>query len=231
MKIEREDLLEAITQSNSNSVVLPDNLPGIDIATGLQRIGDKKHLYKKLLIRFYESYGDSAQEIRAYLKQGEPELACQLSHTVKGISSNLSIDSVYQAAVALEVQLKSGDMDKAWTLMDLYENALDQVNKGLLELKREDEAVQSSQTATPEQPCDHAPDFSKIGSMLDKIDAFLKENNLEVERCLEALAAELQDAEAMGFIDELKNQIDLFDFDNARVTFQKLKTRLKAMEK
>lgn len=229
LKIDREDILEAISQSSSTEAILPEKLPGINVAVGLERIGDKKQLYKKLLIRFYESYGDSAEHIRTYLKQGEPEFARQLCHTVKGISSNLSIDAAYEAAVALEAQLKSGDIENAWKFMEQYEVALEQVNDGLQKLKQEDEAAQTDQSTAPEERSHGRPNDAQIKPWLDKLGVFLKENNLEVEGCLEALEKELQGTKALDLIDHLKKQIDLFDFDKARKTYQKLKTTLNTM--
>ncbi len=225
LKTDHEDIYQKITQSASNANILPENLPGIDIENGLQRMGENKVLYKNLLIRFYEYYGNSARRIRNYLEQGEAELARQLSHTIKGISGNLSIDQVYHSAIVLEAQLKSGDAEKAGPLMDQFETALKQVNEALQALKRKDDIEQTDQadkTVTCEKNVGCEKDFSKIQPWLDELGTFLKENNLEAERCLEALRKELHGTKALSAINELKNQIDFFDFSEARKTYKKL---------
>ncbi len=227
LKIDHQDILQKMTQSASIDDILPENLPGIDIECGLQRMGDNKVLYKKLLIRFYEHYGDSARRIRNYLDQGEFELARQLSHTVKGISGNLAINQVYHLAIALEAKLRSGDVEKAELLAEQFETALEQVTGGMLNLYREAQTAQPGKTEDCEKinvSCEI--DFSKITPWFDKLGAFLKENNLEAERCVEALGKELQGTEAASVTRELKNQIDLFDFDKARKTYEKLKNIL-----
>ncbi len=227
LKIDNQDIFQKMTQSALADDIIPENLPGIDIECGLQRMGDNKVLYKKLLVRFYEQYGDSARRIRNYLEQGEFEPARQLSHKVKGISGNLAIDKVYHSAIALEAKLRSGDVEKAEPLADQFEIALERVNEGLLNLYRKAQTDQPDKTeACENKNVSCKIDFSKIKPRFDQLGAFLKENNLEAERCVETLRKELQGTEAASVTLELKNQIDFFDFDKARKTYKKLKNIL-----
>jgi len=231
LKIDCQDISQDMTQSASAADIFPENLPGIDIQGGLQRMGDNRVLYRNLLVRFNEYYGDAARRIRNYLKEGETELARQLSHTIKGISGNLSINKVYHSAIALEAQLHSGDIEKAWPLMEQFETALEQVTEALHDLNLKDQndqkkANQTAKTETCEENSRCGNDFSKIQPWLDELSTCLKQNNLEAERCLESLGKELHGTEAASAIGELKNQIDLFDFNEARETHKKLLTIL-----
>ncbi|MDM8540240.1 Hpt domain-containing protein [Desulfococcaceae bacterium HSG9] len=224
LKTDHHDISQEMTQSVSADDILPEDLPGIDIKSALQRMGDNKVLYKKLLIRFYEQYGNSAQQIRNYLELSEFELARQLSHTVKGIAGNLAINKVYHSAMALETKLRNGDVEEAESLADKFETALEPVTEGLLNLYRKAQADdQLDKTGECEENVSCEIVFSKIKPLFDKLGVLLKENNLEAEQCLEALRKELQGTEAASIIRELKNQIDLFDFDEARKTYKKLK--------
>ena len=222
LKIDHQSISQKITQSASSADIFPENLPGIDIENGLQRMGGNKVLYKNLLVRFYEHYGDAAQRMRNYLEQGEFELARQLGHTIKGISGNLSIYKVYQSVMALEAQLRSGDVEKTGLLMDQFETDLKQVTGALHNLKQKD---QTDKTGVCEENVSYKIDFLKIKPCLDELGDFLKENNLEAERCLKDLRKELHGTEAAA-IRELKSQIDSFDFNEARKTFKKLKNIL-----
>jgi len=229
LKIDHQNISQKITQSASSVDILPENLPGIDIKNGLQRMGGNKVLYKSLLVRFYEQYGDAAQRMRNYLEQGKFELARQLGHTIKGISGNLSIYKVYRSVMVLEAQLRSGDVQKAGLLMDQFETALEEVTEMLRNLKSKDQTEQTDQTdktGVGEENVSCEIDFLKIKPSLDELGDFLKENNLEAERCLKALRKELHGTEATAAIRELKNQIDLFDFTEARKTYKKLKNIL-----
>jgi len=226
LKIDRQDISPNNPQSASTADMLPENLPGIDIQGGLQRMGDNKVLYRSLLIRFNEHYGDAARRIRNFLNEGETELARQLSHTIKGISGNLSINKVYQAAIALEAQLRDGDVKNAWPFMEQFETALEQVTEALQKLNRKDPQDQIAKTGNCEENSRCGKNFSEIKSRLDELGTCLKENNLEAEQFLEILRKELHGTEAVPVIDELKNQIDLFDFNEARETHKKLLTIL-----
>ena len=226
LKIDYRHIAQKMAQSASTDDIIPENLPGIDIAHGLQRMGDNEVLYKKLLVQFYEHYGDSARLISNYLEQGKSEQARQLSHTVKGISGNLAIHEVYRLAMALEMKLRSGDVEKAKPLAEQFETALEQVTEGLHNLYRKAQVDRTDTNVSCEENISCEIVFSKVKHQFDELGAFLQENNLESERCLEALRKELQGTEASSVIRELKNHIDLFDFDEARKTYEKLKNIL-----
>jgi len=227
LTIDYRHIAQKLIQSASTDDIIPENLPGIDIKSGLKRMGGNRVLYKKLLVQFYEHYRDSARLIRSYLEQGESEPARQLSHTLKGISGNLAIYEVYHSAIVLETKLRSGDVEKAKPLAIQFETALEKVTEGLRNLYQKAQIDQTDTTGICEENISCKIVFSKIKHRFDELGAFLKENNLESERCLEALVKELQGTEAVSVIRDLKNQIDLFNFDEARKTYEKLKDILK----
>ncbi len=87
---------------------LPSELPGIDLAAGLRRVGGNRAVYRRLLIQFCSAQADAVARIRRALAGNDRELAVREAHTVKGVAANLGITSVQLPAAALETSLKAG---------------------------------------------------------------------------------------------------------------------------
>ena len=78
----------------------------VDVDDALKRIGGNMDLYKRLLGRFVD--GNDMDAMEATIKSGNVEEAARLAHTLKGVSSNLSLTKVAAASIELESSLKSG---------------------------------------------------------------------------------------------------------------------------
>ena len=78
----------------------------IDVEDALKRIGGNMDLYKRLLGRFVE--GNDMATMEAAISSGNVEEAARLAHTIKGVSSNLSLVKVAAASIDLEHSLKEG---------------------------------------------------------------------------------------------------------------------------
>ena len=84
--------------------IIVDGEVYIDVDDAVKRVGGNLGLYKKLLVRFLESNDMSALETA--VGSGNVEEAARLAHTIKGVSSNLSLVKVASASVDLEHALK-----------------------------------------------------------------------------------------------------------------------------
>ncbi|MEJ2098629.1 MAG: response regulator [Desulfobacterales bacterium] len=92
--------------------VLPDSLPGFDLAEGLKRLRGNQQLYRKLLMDFGGKYTQVAAEIRQALDAGDLKQAHSLIHNLKGLAGNLAATELQASAVELE-KLVKGDQAKA----------------------------------------------------------------------------------------------------------------------
>ncbi|MEG0919491.1 MAG: hypothetical protein RSA49_02255 [Anaerovoracaceae bacterium] len=70
------------------------NSAGIDANEGLRRFGDKEELYVKYLRRFIED--ESFIKLKKAMDEEAYKDAMVYSHTLKGISGNLSINDFYK---------------------------------------------------------------------------------------------------------------------------------------
>ncbi|MBP1742329.1 MAG: domain S-box, partial [Deltaproteobacteria bacterium] len=103
-----EDRCGLVIPADKGEDILPSELPGISISSGLSRVGGNKELYAKLLCKFREGHESAVPEIKTALQSGDRETAGRLAHTVKGVSGNLGAESLYRAAAELEKAIKEG---------------------------------------------------------------------------------------------------------------------------
>ncbi len=75
----------------------------------MERLGGNTALLRKLLVKFRDSYRDTRVELVHMIREGRYEEAHRLVHTIKGVSGNLGIGTVYHTAVILDGHLKAGD--------------------------------------------------------------------------------------------------------------------------
>ena len=78
----------------------------IDVEGALKRIGGNMGLFKKLLGRFIE--GKNFDSLYNAVQGGDMEEAARLAHTLKGVSSNLSLNKVASLSADFEQYIKSG---------------------------------------------------------------------------------------------------------------------------
>ena len=78
----------------------------INVEEALRRIGGNYDLYKRLLGRFIA--GSNIEALESALLCGDMEESARLTHTLKGVSANLSLNGIRAASIALEQAIKDG---------------------------------------------------------------------------------------------------------------------------
>jgi two-component system sensor histidine kinase/response regulator len=90
----------------------PDgSLAGIDVATGLRRVGGNRALYDRLLGTFAQRWRDAGARIAEALAAQRIDDARRLAHTLKGTAATLGIDGISAQAADLETALRPSAAD------------------------------------------------------------------------------------------------------------------------
>jgi CheY-like chemotaxis protein/signal transduction histidine kinase len=89
-------------------IPLPD-LPGIDTAAALERLGGNADLYINLLQGFVQQQAASDKAISKALSANDHALAEREAHTVKGVAANLGMDTLLAISGELEAAIKAAD--------------------------------------------------------------------------------------------------------------------------
>lgn len=103
---------------------------GIDYEDGIRRCAGNEALYEKLMVMFAQdtNYDDA---LVAYQARNWDDLFSHM-HEIKGMSSNLSMSTVYEDAAEIVALLRAQDYDSISPVMDRlavsYAAALDAIN-------------------------------------------------------------------------------------------------------
>jgi len=212
----------SVSSSKSKKVddVLPTELPGISIASGLGRVAGNKQLYTKLLCKFKDGQENAVEQIKAALQVGDVETAARLAHTVKGVSGNLGGDNLYQAAAELEKAIKEGkNLD---LIMAEFDSQLKVVVDGIRVVEERLTAQQKPEDSGAEVPVDK----EAVKTLLQEIAQLLESDLTEAMNRLEALNRHLANSSVNEEFKRLEKQVESFDTDTALKTVETIAGRL-----
>ncbi|MGO9118053.1 MAG: response regulator [Desulfomonilaceae bacterium] len=190
--------------------ILPSELPGISIASGLGRVGGNKQLYAKLLCQFRDGQETAVEQIKAALQSGDVETATRLAHTVKGVSGNLGGEELYRAAADLEKAIKEGKEDLDGPMTE-FGSQLNVVIGGIKAFEESVAAHEDLGKPTGEVQVDK----EAVKALLVEIAQLLESDLTEAMNRLEALKQHLANSPLWDEFKRLEKQVEGFDTDNA----------------
>jgi PAS domain S-box-containing protein len=193
--------------------------PGIDLKVALSHVRGNEGRLRKLMRKFASDQASVAEDIRAAMKDGDPELARRLAHTLKGLAGTLGAKTLQEAARKLESALKTGEAEaETKALLADTETALNEVMEGLAPLKDE--------TAIP-APGDIPPERAGVSredalALAKRLSNLLQDGDSEAVACLEQLEQSGLFAGKGGETARLKTLIETYSFEEADELLQKL---------
>lgn len=199
--------------------LLPSSLPGIDLESGLARLGQNQQLYQKLLLNFYQQYHDVAISIDNTLNKDDKSEAKHMAHNLKGLAGNLGMKGLSVAATRLEGALERN------------ENLLD----AMQELRRQLSTVNDSIADLPqptELPSNGLSSFNanQVNNMLMELAFQIHSGSPRAGDALAKIRASF-DGKMQEYTEKLALQIDQFAFDEAMQTLELLQLSLKQLPK
>ena len=123
------------------AVVVPE-IEGVDTESGLRRVADNKQLYRSLLGQFAEKQGEAGARMVTAVEKGDPKLAQQIAHTVKGVAGNLGITKVQFAAANIERAFREQE-GAVPSLLEDFDFLLRQQAHAIVEALKQTEAAPS----------------------------------------------------------------------------------------
>ncbi|MBF0382204.1 MAG: response regulator [Magnetococcales bacterium] len=110
-------------QPNKNKLdfsdCLPSELPGIDIALGLEILGDNRSLLARLLMMFYEKNQDVGKEMRSIVAKGDFQEIRGFLHKISGTASNIAAQDFFTVIKDLSTAVKELEKEGATDLSSL----------------------------------------------------------------------------------------------------------------
>jgi polar amino acid transport system substrate-binding protein len=199
---ERE--LPEVSDIEHSSESIPE-IPGLDAAGGIQRIGGNVGAYRKLLAKFAENQADALEKLREALDDGDQELSVRIAHTLKGVSGSIGADALHKAAAELESALKQATESLPEDLLAQAETALTAILLPIQALVTDGEGS----SATPgELPDDLGEQLQALGDLLDEYDT-------EAGDKLDSLLQKIKGTELHRELNGIRSLLDQYDFEGA----------------
>jgi HPt (histidine-containing phosphotransfer) domain-containing protein len=216
-----EGVCESLIGKKEAEDILPCELPGISISSGLGRVGGNKQLYAKLLCKFKDGQEKAVEEIKAALQSGDGDTAALLAHTVKGVSGNLGGESLYRAAAELEKAIKEGNESLEHPMTE-FGSQLKVVMDGI---KIFEDSL-AAQRGPEKLAAEVRVDKEVVKPLLQEMAQLLESDLTEVMNRLEALKQQLANSSLDEEFKRLEKQVEGFDTDSALKSVETIAGRL-----
>jgi len=193
------------------------SIPGIDAVDAIARAGGNKDVFIRVLKTFSEDYSQVSQKIRSMLAKGEFEAAHDLSHSIKGVSGNISAARLYMASRAVNEILKGTDLSRMEECMKEFEAALSEVIGGI------NSCAAASSSALPES--DKESDGNFIAAVAH-MDMLLKNNDFGAVSYLEQFKKSVGGKAPAAEISKLSSKLEKLDFKGCRQILENIARKL-----
>lgn len=196
---------EAVDKNETNSFQV-DKLPelsGVNMKRGMEQWQDL-HVYVRALKRFAKTHGVTATEMSGLLRKGDLEGARSLSHSLKGVSGNMSVEEVYDLARKIDTALVNRETDSALSLLPYLADALARAVAAIDSFDL-DENVPASPMKEMEP--------GLVYELLKEIMLVLDKNNPDLVEPIVLRLGEFMSVTDLAGITEC---IELFDFEGAK---------------
>ncbi|QTA90357.1 Two component system response regulator/histidine kinase, PAS domain-containing [Desulfonema magnum] len=223
-----EEAQEVITAKQKKGFQLPFVSPELnkafDVDTALRRLGGKENIFIKLVKELAKNYAGIATEIKNLLINMEMEDARVQVHTIKGIAGNLSATQLQQAAQELEHSIKKNALTDFDPKIRKLEQAMEQILKSVRSLEDIPEANIAEQSDIHDK--DNILSPSEIQPILTELSDLISKNRVEAESHIESVKKHLLNRGVDKEIQQIQEQIDIFDFKGAQKTLSNIALRL-----
>jgi len=218
----RKKTIPVASDVKDSTTELPQQLLGIDIQSGLNRVSGNKKLYKEVLKQFVDKNRDVVEHINAAIKENDLESAKHILHTLKGVSGNIGAKNLFSISKKLEPLLKQ---DKKTG----YDNLLNRLNKELQIIinsfddwfiyEEKQKRLLKKRSQKENVPIDN----SRLKKLIKELSISLKENNIDaidqIESILDLLGFENSD----DFL-KMQNLINNLEFEEALLILNNMKS-------
>ncbi len=201
-------VMELNNKIKPTQVHLPENLPGLDISSGVKRVQGNTGLYVRLLKDFQRDFSDSSARMEVFMAGGENDEFRRSAHAIKGVAANIGAEVLHLAARDLEAALKQETGDNVQALLDICLEKLHEVLSGLepfLQQLQEEKELQLPSEV----------DLAEVRAAMREFAGLLDQNSFMVGQALESLEP-LVKSKAPEIFDQLAEAVNTFNFTRAR---------------
>jgi CheY-like chemotaxis protein len=194
------------TKTPIETVVIPNNIDGLDTELGLRRVLNKHEFYVSILKSFVNTQENAIGQIQTALDLGDSQTALRTAHTLKGLLGNIGALALQEFAGKIETAIKDN------APRETIENEFLQLAPQLTQLI---EALKKQLNLEPlQQVNEKKVDLEQLQTVAQKLAAYFAEGDAESIDYFSQHANLLNSAFPKAF-KMLQVKIDNYDFPDA----------------
>ena len=187
---------------------LPEEIEGIDMAAGLERVAGNRALYRKLLLKVRRGQAAAVEEIREAMASDDIDTAHRIAHTVKGVAGNIGADALQAAASAVDAAFKNSDNAAV-------DAALPCLQEELARFLASTDALESDD-APAAAPADTTSfDIDELTPELDRLAGLLESDDFDASACVDGLVSRVRGTAAEPVFTRIARHLSGYDFEAA----------------
>ncbi|CAK0778673.1 hypothetical protein CCP3SC15_600001 [Gammaproteobacteria bacterium] len=197
------------------AALLPDTLPGIDVAQGLKRLDGDESLLARLIVGFSKHHMGVETTLRELLEAGKTEEARRFLHRFKGAAGTISAQALHDLTIACEKELEETGAIEEPRLQRLGEklSKVREAGERVIEHLADIERQADIPTNSPPQAIE----------WLEELREGLSYGDFKVVGRFRDLAPQLQGRGVDSEVASLGEAVTRFDFKTALVWLERIK--------
>ncbi|MBF0588494.1 MAG: response regulator [Magnetococcales bacterium] len=200
-------------------IIQPPEIPGVDVAAGVARMGGSVSGYLGLLRRFHEGQCDILSEINGALAAGDEEAAERLAHTLKGLSGTIGALGLAEQVRQLESAIREGSAARIEAFSKACLSALEKLCDDLAEALPSMEKDRTSEAGMDQQVSEM--DSETRDMLLNKARELLESYDAWASEPLKALRKMPHDELLAKAVDTALDRAELYDFEGALLALER----------
>lgn len=193
-----------------------NSIDGIDITVALERLNGNKSLFMRLINDYVIHYEHWLNDIDSALAAGKIERAARLTHTLKGVSGSIGADEVLALCTELESVIRNEGGERIKVLLDETNTALQKV---IGSIKK---SIGGKKALPGDTPTAGHTAMVDIAPLLEKLYTLIVNNNFNAGKIFEQLQGDLIARDCQNEVRELKEYLDVYDYNGAKTIVEKL---------
>jgi ammonium transporter, Amt family len=200
------------------------SLEGIDVRSGVNRMGGNIELYLRLWQEFIHRHADSSTQLRRSLRARQFEQAGHQMHTIRGVAGNLGAKELYETAKDIELALQRDEGQALKFLAKRYNRCLKVVLKSADRLVH----ILSPNIAAPlhEPLADPVMDTHEVHRELIRLNRLVGQHNTDAMASCLALRKKIADPEVDEIFEHMRCQLEAFEFEKAEASLLEIARHL-----
>ncbi|MDM8525682.1 ATP-binding protein [Desulfococcaceae bacterium HSG8] len=210
--------------SSETDIGLPV-IDGLDVKKGLTYVNGNKELYMKVLENMNTRFRGVVGQIQTEMDRGDLDAARRLAHTFKGVAGIAGAKAIQRRSSELEYALANNETDRISDLSASFSIEVKRVMTALASLFSETDIKQTEAVQDVE-----VLDREQLLKVFEELSELIEEGNPDALSLVENIRKLPGPARITDDFRKLESQIDDYEFEEARDTFNRILKELNLSE-